>query len=67
VWNIPQVSICGVRIFTNYCFLSHNFGSRYANKPIKGSKDSDDSLDSKKIKAKMACWVGTQGQVNSAT
>jgi len=30
-------------------FLSLNFGSRYARKPIKGSKDSDHSLDSKKI------------------
>jgi len=30
-------------------FLSHNFGSRCARKPIKGSKDSDDSLVSKKI------------------
>jgi len=27
----------------------HNFGSRYAIKSIKGSKDSDDSLVSKKI------------------
>jgi len=29
--------------------LIHNFGSRYARKPIKGSKDSDDSLVSKEI------------------
>jgi len=28
--------------------MIHNFGSRYARKPIKGSKDSDDSLVSKK-------------------
>jgi len=33
--------------FTNFWFLIHNFGSRYARKPIKGSKDSDDSLVSK--------------------
>jgi len=28
--------------------LRHNFGSRYASKPVKGSKDLDDRLDSKK-------------------
>jgi len=28
--------------------MIHNFGSRYARKLIKGSKDSDDSLVSKK-------------------
>jgi len=27
--------------------LTHNFGSRYARNPIKGSKDSDDHLVSK--------------------
>jgi len=27
--------------------LSHNLGSRYVSKPIKGSKGSDDTLDSK--------------------
>jgi len=40
-----QVSVCGGRIFTNFCFLSLNFGSRYTSKLIKDSKDSDDSLD----------------------
>jgi len=45
--------------------LSHNFGSRYARKTIKGSKDSDDNLGSKNnLIQKMACWVGAQGQVN---
>jgi len=33
-------------------FLSHNFGFRYARKPIKGSKDADFSLVSKKTLAK---------------
>jgi len=28
--------------------LNHNFGFRYARKSIKGSKDADDSLVSKK-------------------
>jgi len=32
----------------NFWFLSHTFGSRYASKPIKGSKGLDDSLDSEK-------------------
>jgi len=39
-------------------FLSHNFGSRYARKPIKDSKDSDHSLIfNKKIKPKNG-WLG---------
>jgi len=38
----------GVEILTIFCFLWHNFGSRYARKPIKGSKGSNDSLVSKK-------------------
>jgi len=44
----PRLVFVGVEIFTTFCFLWHNFGSRYARKPIKGSKDSDDSLVSKK-------------------
>jgi len=32
--------------------LSHNFGSRYARKPFKGSKNSDHSLVSNKNSAK---------------
>jgi len=48
-------------------FLSHKFDSRYARKPIKGSKDSDDSLVStKNLKEKMSHWVGAQGQVKLA-
>jgi len=31
-WNAPQVSIYSGRIFTNFWFYSHNFGSRYASK-----------------------------------
>ena len=42
-------------MFTNFCFLSHNFGSRYARKPIKSSKDSEHVLVSKKsLKQKTA-------------
>ena len=50
--------------FTNFLFLSHNFGSRYARKPLKGSKDLEYTLDSKTtLGQKMAYWVGAQGQV----
>jgi len=38
----------GVDIFPDFSFLGHNFGSRYARKPFKGSKDSDDIPVSKK-------------------
>jgi len=34
----------GVEILTTFSFLCHHFASRNAGKPIKGSKDSDDSL-----------------------
>jgi len=32
--------------------LIHTFGSRYARKPIKDSKNSDDTLVSKKLERK---------------
>jgi len=48
-------------------FLSHNFGYRYARKAIKGCKDADHSLVSKKILSqKTARWVGTQGKIKLA-
>jgi len=48
-------------------FFSHNSGSRYARKSIKGCDDADDSLVSKnKLDPKMARWVGAQGQVKLA-
>ena len=31
-------------MFVENCFFSHNFGSKYARKPIKGSKDAECSL-----------------------
>jgi len=40
----PRFPFVGVEILTTFCFLWHNFGSRYARKPTKGSNDSDDSL-----------------------
>jgi len=40
----PRLAFVEVEILTTFCFLCHNFGSRYARKPIKDSKDSDDSL-----------------------
>jgi len=48
-WGVIYFGLAfvGVEIFTNFCFLGHNFGSRYATESIKGSKDSDNSLVSK--------------------
>ena len=43
----PSLEFVGVEILTTFWFLCHNFSPRYARKPIKGSKDSDDSLVSK--------------------
>jgi len=43
--------------------LSHNSGSRHARRSIKGSKDLDNHLVSKKnLRQKMAHWIGSQGQ-----
>jgi len=44
----PRLAFVWVDILTTFWFLGHNFGSRYARKPIKGSIDSDGSLVSKK-------------------
>ena len=66
-WKTPRVSVCMTWNFPNFWFLSHNFGSRYARKSIKVSKDSDDNLVYKKyLNQKMARWAGVQGQVTSA-
>jgi len=45
-------------------FLSHNFGFRYAEKPIKGSEDVDFRLVSKNMSQKSL--VGAHGQIKSA-
>jgi len=58
------LAFVGVQIFTNFCFFIHNFVSRYAREPIKGSKDSDDNLVSKNfLDKKLAHWFGAQGRV----
>jgi len=44
----PRLVFEGVGILTTFWFLWHNFRSRYARKPIKSSKDSDESLVPKK-------------------
>jgi len=55
----PRLVFEGVEILTTFCFLWHNFGSRYARKSIKGSKDSDDSLVFHKILSqRLAHWTG---------
>jgi len=43
----PRLVFEGVGILTTFWFLWHNFGSRYARKQIKGSKNWDDGLVSK--------------------
>jgi len=48
----PGLALIGLEIFTNFLFLGHSFGSRYAGKSIEGSKDTDDNLHSKKNKPK---------------
>jgi len=42
------LAFVGVQFFTKSVILIHDFDSRYARKPIKGSKDSEDNLVSKK-------------------
>jgi len=44
----PRFPFVRVEILNNFCSLWHNFGSRYARKPMKVSKYSDDSLVSNK-------------------
>jgi len=44
----PELAFVRLEFLPNFLFLSHNFGSRYARKEIRGSEDSDDILDSKK-------------------
>jgi len=44
----PRLAFVRVEILTTFWFLVHNFDSRYLRKPVKGRKDSDDSLDSRK-------------------
>jgi len=46
------LAFVGVQFFTKSVILIHDFDSRYARKPIKGSKDSEDNLVSKKTWAK---------------
>jgi len=44
----PRLVFVWVEILTTFWVLWHNYGSRYARKPNKGFKDSDDSLVSNK-------------------
>jgi len=43
----PRLAFVGVEMFANFRFLAHDFGSRYARKPLKRSNDMDHSLVSK--------------------
>jgi len=45
VWpEMANDTFCVTFLFLSKMFFSHNFGSRYASKPIKGSKDADYNL-----------------------
>jgi len=44
----PGSAFVGAKFLPIFVFLSHNFGSKYPRKSIKGSMDSDDILDPKK-------------------
>ena len=59
--NPTQVKVCGAEIFTKLWFLAHNFGSKYARKPIKGSKVVDFLVSKKSLSQKLAHWIGAQG------
>jgi len=48
----PGSAFVGVEFLPIFVLLGHIIGSRYARKPAKGYKDSDDSLDCKKTWAK---------------
>ena len=67
----PSLEFVGVKILTTFWFLCHNFGSRYARKSIKGSKDSDNSLVSKKNSSQKIgsldwrLWPGKVGRKNA--
>jgi len=53
-------------MFTTFWFMIHNFGCRYARKPIKGNKDLDDGLVSKTSmseKIGLLDWHLRQGKV----
>ena len=68
VWpEMANVTFCETFWFLSKArFLRHNFSSRYANKLMKSSKDTDHSLVSKKnLSQKMANWVRAKGQANS--
>jgi len=52
----PRLELVGVEILNTFWFLWHNFGYRYVRNPIKGSKNSNDSLVSKK-KLELKNWL----------
>ena len=51
IYNVGVIHLrfafVGVQLYAIVWYWGHNFGSRYARKPIKGSEDSDDNLISK--------------------
>jgi len=66
----PGLAFLGVESFTlltNFCFLDHSFCSRYAEKPSKGSKDSDGSqVSNKTLSQKMDYQIGAKHRTKLA-
>jgi len=63
----PRLAFVGAEIFAKFCFLAHDFGSRYARKTVKDSKDADHSLVSKNnLNQQMTYWIGVQSRVKVA-
>ena len=58
----PRLAFVRLHFLSNFWFLSHKFDPRYVRRPIKGSKDSDHSLVSKKLEQKMT-WYGGPGNL----
>jgi len=61
----PRLTSVRANIFTKFCVLADNFGSRNARKSIKGSKDADHSLVSKKCSLDWRLGPGKDGQKNA--
>jgi len=63
--EMANVTFCETLIFVKNCFLSHKFGSRYASRSIKGSKDADQSQFQKNLERKNGAldWRPGRGKI----
>jgi len=58
-----RLAFVRVQFFTNFAFLDYKFRYRYVRNPTTGSKDSDDSLVSKKKLDPKICLIGLATRV----